>query len=315
MHLPLILFLLAAVLPVFLGKIRSAPLWLALQALALGWSGAAHQVVLAFDFGGAAMADMQALARGVFGATVAIALRTLSTDDAPPAQLVALLFLENAIAVFELLAAGTVAAADRSRADGRVPRDGRGRRVVDRRADGSARGSQCAMTGTESAATTYGRDRAAAPLGRPGARGRRAAEPRRVADVLRAHAAHRAPVAFRWPPLRDRSNVAALRAGDQRRVPRHQRHVARHHVPRLPVPDAQRAVAGAPDQLRYRPARGGGRGPRRQLAAPRHGADALRPRQQAGPRAAVRLAPRDPRRRPASTSALLAAVQFNISAW
>lgn len=157
MRLPLILFLLTAVLPVFFGKIRSAPLWLALQAVALAWSGAAHHdawsahgmlalleviavrgvvtplllrrairlrgeantdlmpsnlfvwtigvalIVLAFDFGGAAMADMQALALGVVGATVAIALLILSTNDAPPAQLVALLFLENAIAVFELL--------------------------------------------------------------------------------------------------------------------------------------------------------------------------------------------------------------------
>lgn len=157
MRLPLIVFLLTAVLPVFFGKIRSAPLWLALQAIALGWSGAAHHdewsahgmfalleviairaivtplllrrairlraeantdlmpsnlfvwtigvalIVLAFDFGGAAMADMQALALGVVGATVAIALLILSTNDAPPAQLVALLFLENAIAVFELL--------------------------------------------------------------------------------------------------------------------------------------------------------------------------------------------------------------------
>lgn len=157
MRLPLILFLLTAVLPVFFGKIRAAPLWLSLQAIALGWSGAAHHdawsahgmlalleviairgvatplllrraihrhseadkdlipsnlfawtigvalIVLAFDFGGAAMADMQALALGVVGATVAIALLILSTNDAPPAQLVALLFLENAIAVFELL--------------------------------------------------------------------------------------------------------------------------------------------------------------------------------------------------------------------
>jgi len=157
MRLPLILFLLTAVLPVFFGKVRSAPLWLSLQALALGWSGAAQHdawsahgtlvllevialravvtplllrhairlrteansdllpsnlfvwilgvalIVLAFDFGGAAMADRQALALGVVGATVAIALLILSTNDAPPAQLVALLFLENAIAVFELL--------------------------------------------------------------------------------------------------------------------------------------------------------------------------------------------------------------------
>ena len=37
------------------------------------------------------------------GATVAVSLLLLSTNDSPPAQLVALLFLENALALFELL--------------------------------------------------------------------------------------------------------------------------------------------------------------------------------------------------------------------
>ena len=39
MTLPLIIFLVAAVIPVFFGKIRSAPVWLSIQALALGWNG------------------------------------------------------------------------------------------------------------------------------------------------------------------------------------------------------------------------------------------------------------------------------------
>jgi hydrogenase-4 membrane subunit HyfE len=157
MRLPLILFLLAAVIPVFFGKIRSAPFWLSLQAFALAWNGAAHHagwtvhavaalvevvtvraliapwllrrairlraepntdlmpsnlfawaigvalIVLAFDFGGAAMGDVPALALGVVGAMVAIALLLLSTNHSPPAQLVAVLFMENGIAVFESL--------------------------------------------------------------------------------------------------------------------------------------------------------------------------------------------------------------------
>lgn len=157
MRLPLILFLLAAVVPVFFGKIRSAPFWLSLQAVALAWSGAAHHegwtvhavvamveiitvravvaplllrrairgfagpnadlmpsnlftwaagfalIVLAFDFGGAAMTDAPALALGVVGGMVAMALLLLSTNPSPPAQLVAVLFMENGIAVFESL--------------------------------------------------------------------------------------------------------------------------------------------------------------------------------------------------------------------
>jgi hypothetical protein len=49
------------------------------------------------------MSDAQALTLGVIGATVAVALLLLSTNSAPPAQLVALLFLENALALFESL--------------------------------------------------------------------------------------------------------------------------------------------------------------------------------------------------------------------
>lgn len=155
MRLPLMLFLLAAMVPVFFGKVRAAPLWLALQALALAWIGVLHHpewswhtlfgvlevllvrgvlaplwlyrairrsarpdtdlmpsnlfswaigiglMALAFDFGGAAMADVPALALGVVAATVILVLLILSTNAAPAAQLVAVLFMENAIAVFE----------------------------------------------------------------------------------------------------------------------------------------------------------------------------------------------------------------------
>ncbi len=157
MTLPLVVFLVASVIPVFFGKIRSAPVWLAVQALALGWIGMAHfaeisahalvallevilvrgvvaprllrrairlraepnldlmpsnlftwaiaiaLIVLAFEFGAPAMSDRQAFALGVVGATVAVALLVLSTNNSPPAQLVAVLFMENALALFESL--------------------------------------------------------------------------------------------------------------------------------------------------------------------------------------------------------------------
>jgi hydrogenase-4 membrane subunit HyfE len=157
MTLPLIAFLLATVIPVFFGKTRSAPLWLAMQALALAWNGVAHHgalsghtlvtllevlivraavapvllrrairlrsepnldlmpsnlftwaiaialVVLAFEFGAPAMTDRQAFTLGAIGATVAVALLLLSTNNAAPAQLVAVLFMENALALFESL--------------------------------------------------------------------------------------------------------------------------------------------------------------------------------------------------------------------
>lgn len=157
MKMPLILFLVAAVVPVFFGKIRSAPFWLAVQASALGWASAAQHgewsghawaalaevllvraviapqllrrairargepnldlmpsnlfawaiaialLVLAFEFGAPEMSDKHALALGAVGATVAVALLLLAANDSPPAQLVAVLFMENAIALFESL--------------------------------------------------------------------------------------------------------------------------------------------------------------------------------------------------------------------
>jgi hypothetical protein len=157
MTLSLIIFLVAVVIPVFFSKIRSAPLWLAVQAVALGWNSVAHHggfslhsviallellvaraaiaplllrraihlraqpnldlmpsnlftwviaialIVLAFKFGAPSMSDSQALTLGVVGATVTVALLLLSTNNSPPAQLVAMLFMENALALFESL--------------------------------------------------------------------------------------------------------------------------------------------------------------------------------------------------------------------
>lgn len=156
MTLPLIAFLVAAIIPIFFGRIRAAPFWLSAQAVALAWNVAQHGelsthtlvalaevlavralvaprlvaravrqrgepnldlmpsnlftwaiaialVVLAFEFAAPAMGDRQALTLGVVGATVAVSLLLLSTNDSPPAQLVAVLFMENGLALFESL--------------------------------------------------------------------------------------------------------------------------------------------------------------------------------------------------------------------
>ena len=58
---------------------------------------------LARLIGRVAMSDRQAFTLGVVGATVAVALLVLSTNNSPPAQLVAVLFMENALALFESL--------------------------------------------------------------------------------------------------------------------------------------------------------------------------------------------------------------------
>jgi hydrogenase-4 membrane subunit HyfE len=157
MTVALVVFLVAAVIPVFFGKLGSAPWWLALQAAALGaagflrpdetglhewmalaevlalramlaprwlkqvverrvqaqvdlmpsnlfaWAIAIALIVLAFEFGAPPLGEHEALALGTVAATVVVALLLLAANDAPPAQLVALLFMENAIALFELL--------------------------------------------------------------------------------------------------------------------------------------------------------------------------------------------------------------------
>jgi hydrogenase-4 membrane subunit HyfE len=156
MTLPLIAFLVAAIIPIFFGKVRSAPFWLTAQAAALAWNVVQHGdlslhtyvalievlvvralvaprllrrairqrgepnldlmpsnlftwaiaialVVLAFEFAAPAMSDRQALTLGVVGTTVTVSLLLLSTNDSPPAQLVAVLFMENGLALFESL--------------------------------------------------------------------------------------------------------------------------------------------------------------------------------------------------------------------
>lgn len=157
MTLPLIFCLIATVIPVFFSRIASAPGWLSLQALALGWITLNNQeefsahaallgvavllvravlvpyllrrvlrrqaqtrislmpsnlftwgiavilIILAFKFGDGARADVRALTLGVVAATTVIALLILSTNNQPKAQLVALLFMENALALFESL--------------------------------------------------------------------------------------------------------------------------------------------------------------------------------------------------------------------
>ena len=157
MTLPLIFCLIATVIPVFFSKISSAPTWLGLQALALGWITITNSeelsvhavlvglevllvramlvphllrralrkqpdarislmpsnlfawiiavmlIILAFKFGDGARADARALTLGVVAATVVIAFLILSTNHEPKAQLVAVLFMENALALFETL--------------------------------------------------------------------------------------------------------------------------------------------------------------------------------------------------------------------
>ena len=157
MSLSLLLCLIAAVIPVFFGKIGASPLWLSLQALGLGWITLHHHeavsvhaliaglelllvrawlvpsmlrrllthqpaarldlmpsnlftwgiaitlIILAFKFGEGARLDVRALTLGVMAATVMMALLVLSTNQEPTAQLVALLFMENALILFESL--------------------------------------------------------------------------------------------------------------------------------------------------------------------------------------------------------------------
>lgn len=154
---PLILFLAAAVIPIFFGKIRSAAFWLTVQAAALAWvplvspgDASVHTlaavvevllvraviaprwvartirrraepnldlmpsnlfawaiaialIVLAFEFGAPTMSDRHALTLGAVAATVAVSLLLLAANESPPAQLVAVLYMENALALFESL--------------------------------------------------------------------------------------------------------------------------------------------------------------------------------------------------------------------
>ena len=67
------------------------------------WGVAVTLIILAFQFGDGARADVRALTLGVIAATVTIAFLLLATNREPVAQLVAILFMENALALFESL--------------------------------------------------------------------------------------------------------------------------------------------------------------------------------------------------------------------
>lgn len=157
MTVPLVLCLVAVVIPVFFSKISSAPSWLGLHALALGWitlhgddtlslhtvlvgleillvravlvpyllrralrrqPAARHNlmpsnlftwiiavvlIIFAFKFGDGARADARALTLGVVAASVVTTFLILATNPEPKAQLVAVLFMENSLALFETL--------------------------------------------------------------------------------------------------------------------------------------------------------------------------------------------------------------------
>lgn len=67
------------------------------------WGVAITLIILAFKFGDGARGDVRALTLGVAAATVMIAFLILATNQEPSAQLVAVLFMENALALFESL--------------------------------------------------------------------------------------------------------------------------------------------------------------------------------------------------------------------
>lgn len=67
------------------------------------WAIAVALIILAFKFGDGARADVRALTLGVVAATAVISFLILATNHEPRAQLIALLFMENALALFETL--------------------------------------------------------------------------------------------------------------------------------------------------------------------------------------------------------------------
>lgn len=67
------------------------------------WGVAVALIILALKFGDGARGDVRALTLGVVAATVMIAFLVLATNHDPAAQLVAVLFMENALALFESL--------------------------------------------------------------------------------------------------------------------------------------------------------------------------------------------------------------------
>lgn len=67
------------------------------------WGVAVALLIVAFQFGNGARADLRALTLGVVAATVTLVFLVLATNREPLAQLAALLYLENAIVLFEHL--------------------------------------------------------------------------------------------------------------------------------------------------------------------------------------------------------------------
>jgi hydrogenase-4 membrane subunit HyfE len=67
------------------------------------WGIAVALIIFAFKFGDGARADVRALTLGVVASTVVMAFLILATNQDKMAQLVALLFMENALALFESL--------------------------------------------------------------------------------------------------------------------------------------------------------------------------------------------------------------------
>lgn len=150
-----ILFMCLTVIPAFLGRLGSAPTWLAAQGLVLGWIGLLHEgqpglhailvgleavlirgvlapwllrrsfhrsagqnlellpsnlftwaigialVALAAQFGSRNGVDPHSLVVGAVGIAIVVALLLLATSQSDHVQLVALLFFENAIALYE----------------------------------------------------------------------------------------------------------------------------------------------------------------------------------------------------------------------
>lgn len=149
-------FFLSAVTPVFFAKLRVIPIWLSLQALALGWFVLAQEndlhavtagleivllrgalvpwmlrhhlarhasvadidtmpsnlfawgiavalLIVAFRFGDGASTDLRALSLGTVACVLTMAYLILATNREPLAQLVALLFMENTVMLFETL--------------------------------------------------------------------------------------------------------------------------------------------------------------------------------------------------------------------
>jgi hydrogenase-4 membrane subunit HyfE len=101
-----VLLLRALVVPYLLRSAitRHGPIQVSLMPSNLfAWGIAVALIIFAFKFGDGARADVRALTLGVVASTVVMAFLILATNQHKMAQLVALLFMENALALFESL--------------------------------------------------------------------------------------------------------------------------------------------------------------------------------------------------------------------